>query len=824
MGIAVQIIISVITLFFLTISRARLISWGIASAGLVLIWQGNAFRSLYVLDVDTFTLITLSPALIFIILSISRVRRSLISRPVYSIVRKILPKVSKTEQQALQAGTAGFDTELFSGRPDWDKLRRIPPITLTDEEQAFLDGPTEELCNILDDWKFRCREKEISKPIWDFVKKNGFLGMLISKRHGGLGFSAQAQSLILGKISSRSPDAVTIVMVPNSLGPGELIEKYGTPEQKEYYLNRLASGKEIPCFSLTSPTSGSDASNMRDYGIVEYGYHDGVETLGIRLNWNKRYITLGPEATLIGLAFQLFDPRGYLDRTDNIGITLAIIPAHHKGVMIGRRHLPCGAAFPNGPNWGKDVFIPIEWLIGGVNMAGQGWRMLMECLSVGRAVSLPSSSAAGIKTMLRYTSAYGRIRKQFGRPIAFMEGVEELLARTVENAYALEAARAVTCAMIDSGEKPSVISAIMKYQSTERLRQAVNDAMDLHGGKGICDGPSNYLQASYQMVPIGITVEGSNVLTRSLITFAQGALRSHPYLFKEIQAAQHENSRLGQLEFDKQFCNHVSFTLSNVFSAFFHNLTGGIFRHLSLGAENAKWYRQLSRLSLNFALVSDLTVCVLGERLKVKQKLTGRLSDTLSELYFMGCALKRFEDDGCLQEDFDVVELVLRNGLYRGEMALRDTINNFPLTPVRILLRWLVFPLGSRHLPASDNISHAVVRKVLEPGDFRNRMTRDIFISDDPNDQTGILEAALEKVVTARDAELKLHRAGIERLLFRNDWLKDAIKKDVLTEDEATLVREAETITANVIAVDHFDPAETKPNFITLGHNSQTQF
>ena len=570
------------------------------------------------------------------LLSIPSIRRSLIIAPVFGQIRKILPKVSDTEAQALEAGTVGFDAELFSGTPDWEKLRSIPPIQLSAEEQAFLDGPTEQLCRMISDWQVRHALREIPDEIWDFVKAHGFLGMLISKEHGGLGFSAQAQSLILGKIASRSPDVVTIVMVPNSLGPGELIEKYGTDEQKHYYLPRLAKGEEVPCFSLTGPTSGSDAATMRDIGHVTRGIHQGKDTLGIRLSWEKRYITLGPKATLVGLAFRLFDKDDLLGKGEDIGITLALIPADHPGVNIGRRHLPSGAAFPNGPNWGSDVFIPMDWVIGGAAMAGNGWRMLMECLSAGRAISLPSSATAGAKTMLRVTSAYARIRKQFGLPVSRMEGVEEPLVRIVETAYVNEAARAMTAAMVARGEKPSVISALMKYQTTEKMRRAVNDAMDIHGGRGICDGPSNYLQSAYQMVPVGITVEGANILTRTLITFAQGALRSHPYLYKEVQAAQNPDRQRGLDAFENAFNNHIAFSLSNATGGFVHNLTGGAFVSAPDGAlRMSHWYRQLGRACRSFAFVADLTVALLGGGLKTKQKITGRMADALSELYML---------------------------------------------------------------------------------------------------------------------------------------------------------------------------------------------
>jgi len=548
-------------------------------------------------------------AVLLIVLAVPAVRRIVVTRPVFKALKRALPPVSATEREALDAGSTGFDAELFSGAPDWAKLRAVSPITLTAEEKAFLDGPTNELCRMVSDWTIRHNDREIPTQVWEFAKAKGFLGMLISKAHGGLGFSAQAQSLVLGRIASRSPDVATIVMVPNSLGPGELIEKYGTAEQQHYYLPRLAGGLEVPCFALTGPTSGSDAANMRDVGYVTRGRHDGQEVLGIRLSWDKRYITLAPQATLLGLAFRLFDPQLLLGRGEDIGITLALIPAQHPGVNIGRRHLPSGAAFPNGPTWGNDVFIPIDWVIGGASMAGHGWRMLMECLAAGRAISLPSSSAAGVKSLLRNSSAYARIRRQFDLPIGRMEGLEEPLARMVEAAYVTEAARAVTASMVSRGDKPSVLSAIMKYQSTERLRQALNDAMDLHGGRGVCDGPSNYLQSAYQMMPVGITVEGANILARSLTPFSQGALRSHPYLYAEMKACQDPDEERGLTAFGHAFDNHVAFALSNLFGAFFHNVTFGWFAAAPEKAfASAEWYRQLWRAARNFALVADVTV------------------------------------------------------------------------------------------------------------------------------------------------------------------------------------------------------------------------
>jgi acyl-CoA dehydrogenase len=822
----VFICICIVAVFVLAVYRAPLWTWAATAALAALAWQFGIFDGGPASALpDLLSGIAWLVAASLGALSVPAWRRQWVVVPVFGTIKQVLPRVSDTEQQALDAGTIGFDAELFSGTPDWRRLHAVPPIRLSDEERAFLDGPTEELCRMVDDWEVRHVQREIPERIWDFVKKHGFLGMLISKEHGGLGFSPQAQSLILGKIASRSPDVCTIVMVPNSLGPGELIEKYGTPEQKHYYLPRLAKGQEVPCFSLTGPTSGSDAANMRDVGYVTKDMHDGREVLGIRLSWDKRYITLGPNATLVGLAFHLFDPSGLLGKAENIGITVALIPADHPGVNIGRRHLPSGAAFPNGPNWGKDVFIPIDWVIGGDKMVGQGWRMLMECLAAGRAISLPSSAAAGAKSMLRFSTAYGRIRKQFGLPVAKMEGLEEPLVRMVEAAYVNEAGRAVTAAMVSSGEKPSVISAIMKYQSTERMRRSVNDAMDLHGGRGICDGPSNYLQSAYQMVPVGITVEGANILTRSLITFAQGALRSHPYLYKEIQACQDSDSQRGLAAFERAFLDHVSFSVSNTFGAFFHNITGGAFGTAPTGADsNARWYRQLWRGSRSFAFVADLTVALLGGGLKTKQKVTGRMADALSELYLTACVLKRFEDDGKPDSDRVIVALVAANGLHRFQEAMRGAIDNFPVTWARILMRAVVFPLGSPYKPASDRLGRQVAALVLEPGPVRDRLTRFIYVSKDPKDPTGLLEVALVKVIAVEAAERKLERAiraGTIRRYHGIDWIGEATTKGVITADEAAQLREAEELTARVIAVDHFDPAEVKPHFMTAGHNAR---
>lgn len=744
-------------------------------------------------------------------LSLENIRSNYIAKPSFKAIRSIIPPVSETERVALEGGTVGWDAELFSGAPDYEKLRAISPIHLSNEEQAFLDGPTETLCEMVSDWQVRAVDKEVPEEIWGYIKDNGFLGMLISKEHGGLGFSPQAQSLVLGKIASRSPDVSVVVMVPNSLGPGELIEKFGTPEQVEQYLPRLAKGKEVPCFALTGPTSGSDAATMRDIGTITKGLHNGEEIIGISLNWKKRYITLGPKATLLGLAFHLFDPDQLLGEREDLGITLALIPTDHDGVKIGDRHLPNGCAFPNGPNEGEDVFIPLDWVIGGQERLGDGWMMLMSCLAAGRAISLPSSSTAAVKAMLRFTSAYGQIRNQFGIPIARMEGIEERLANIVEAAYVLEAARAMTASIVQGGEKPAVISALLKYQSTEWARRIVNDAMDIHAGRGICDGPSNYLQAAYQSMPVAITVEGANILTRTLITFAQGALRSHPYLYKEVQAVGEEDREEGFARFEPLLYDHLKYALSNIAGALFHNLTLGAFAHSPERAGNiTRSYRALSRASRNFALMSDITVALLGGALKMRQRISGRMADALSELYFISAVLKRFEDDGQITGDLVMVEYAVQNALARFYQSLYDVLENYPSPVVGFALKRLVFPFGNHHHRAKDRLGKAIVKKTLNEENIRNRLTSGVYISQDENDPTGILEVTLREVRELEPVVKKLETAvkkGDVHRFHGKDWINEAVGKSILTDNEAERLRRLEQLVGKVIAVDQFKAA-----------------
>lgn len=642
------LILSIVAFAVLAMRRAPLWQWAVAALVVGLLTRISTDNGLWLMTDTLGWVLALLPAVILGLLALTPIRKLVLSGPAYGVVKSILPRVSRTEQEALDAGTIGWDAELFSGKPDWVKLLGVRKPTLSAEEQAFLDGPCEKVCSMIDDWDTRNNRADMPPAVWTYLKEQGFLGMLIGREHGGLGFSAQAQSQVVSKIASRSIAAGITVMVPNSLGPGELLEKYGTAEQKKKYLHRLAKGQEVPCFALTGPHAGSDAAGMRDVGVVCYDMYEGKKTLGVKLSWDKRYITLAPVATLLGLAFHLHDPEHLLGEVDNIGITLALVPAKYKGVKIGRRHYPARSAFMNGPTQGRNVFIPMDFLIGGTEYAGQGWRMLMECLATGRAISLPAIGTVSIKHALRVTSAYARIRRQFGIPVGLMEGVAEPLSRMVRSAYTFEASRALTASMVDEGQRPSVLSALLKYRTTEAMRDRINDAMDIHGGRAVQDGPTNYLFSGYMTTPVAITVEGANILTRTLITFAQGALRAHPYLYAEISAAQNKDKRAGIAAFDTAFCGHVGFMLRNMVGSFLHAVSFGAFASTPVDHEMAHWYKQLSRYSQSFALCGDWTVAFLGGDLKRKQRLSGRMADILSDLYLLSSILKRYEDDGRL--------------------------------------------------------------------------------------------------------------------------------------------------------------------------------
>ncbi len=747
-----------------------------------------------------------------VILFVPPVRRALISDRVLQIFRKILPKISQTEQEALDAGTVWWEGELFSGAPNWYKLLAYPKPKLSAEEKAFLAGPVEELCRMLDEWTITRELHDLPPHVWEFIKTNGFFGMIIPRKYGGLGFSALAHSEVVMKISSRSGTAAVSVMVPNSLGPSELLLQYGTEEQKDHYLPRLAKGVDIPCFALTGPDAGSDAGAIPDIGIICRGQHNGEEhVVGIRLTWEKRYITLGPVATLLGLAFKLHDPDGLLGGEEDLGITLALIPTNTPGINIGRRHFPLDAAFQNGPNSGKDVFIPLEWVIGGRDGVGYGWRMLVNCLAVGRSISLPATSTGAAKLATRTSGAYGRVRVQFKTPIGRFEGVEEALSRIGGNTYMMNAARVMTAGAVDLGEKPSVISAIVKYHLTERGRQTINDAMDVHGGKGICLGPSNYLGRGYQQIPVSITVEGANILTRNMIIFGQGAIRCHPHLLKEISAANDSNGARASAQFDQALVGHVAYTFSNGVRTFFHGLTGGTLASApgSVAPETQRYYSQLTRFSAAFAFLADISLVTLGGALKRKERISARLGDILSMLYLCSATLKRFEDDGRPPADLPLLHWSIQDALHRMQTAFEGLLDNFPgKAATASFLRFMVFPLGTAFSPPSDKVSHEVARLMLSAGEARDRLTEGIFIPDSADEPLNVLEQALQCAEVCDAVEAKL-RAAVKtgRIPAEGEEkISAALKQRVITSNELELMAGMTSLRRRVIMVDDFPP------------------
>ncbi len=742
-----------------------------------------------------------------LLLNLPPLRRLLISNRLLSTFRKLLPPLSASEREALEAGTVWWDAELFSGRPDWRRLQQLPAPSLSAEEQAFLDGPTEQLCTMLDEWEITHRRFDLPPVVWDFIKQHGFMGMIVPKEYGGLGFSAYAHSQVVMKIYTRSPSAGATVGVPNSLGPAELLLQFGTVSQREHYLPRLARGEEIPCFALTGPEAGSDAGAMPDHGIVCRGEFDGKEIVGLRLNWEKRYITLGPIATVLALAFKVYDPDRILSPHYDRGITLALIPTTTPGIEIGRRHYPLDSAFMNGPNSGHDVFIPLDWIVGGEPMIGRGWAMLMSALAAGRAISLPAAGAGMGKFAAAVGGAYARVRRQFGQPIGSFEGIQEVLARIGGNAYAMEAARVMTVGAVDLGERPAVLSAIVKYHLTERARQSVNDAMDIHGGKGICLGPGNYLGRSYQSLPVNITVEGANILTRNLMIFGQGAIRCHPFVLKEMLAAREPDRRQGRRDFDRALFGHIGFFLSNKVRALLLGLTDGRLSRIDAPAEIRRYYQRLSRCSAAFALTADSALLLLGGKLKRKERLSARLGDLLSLLYIGSAVLKRYQDQGYPPEDLPLVDWAMRDTLYRFQQTLADLLRNFPSRPSALALRLICLPLGRRYAPPGDALEAALAQLLLSPNASRDRLIAGIYLNKDPADSSGRLEYALEQTIAAEPVEAKLDlalREGRLRFAPATDRVQTALAAGVIDAGEAELLAEACRARRAAIDVDAF--------------------
>src|SRR3954470_7476024 len=730
-------------------------------------------------------------------------RRDIITKPIFSWARGVLPAMSDTEREALEAGDVWWDADLFTGNPDWSKLLANAPATLTPEEQAFLHGPVDQLCAMLDDWKINWEWRDLPPEVWDFIKREKFFGMIIPKEFGGLGFSPYAHSEVVRKISTRSVTAAVTVMVPNSLGPGELLMRFGTKDQQQRWLPRLADGRDIPCFGLTSPEAGSDAASMVDTGVICKGSFEGQEVLGLKLNWHKRYITLGPVATLLGLAFKAYDPDHLVGDQEELGISVALIPTNLPGVEIGKRHLPSMQVFQNGPNWGRDVFIPLDYVIGGQARLGQGWKMLMTALAAGRGISLPSLSAAGAAYAARTTGAYARIREQFGISISKFEGVEEPLARIVATAYQLDAARRLTCAALNAGIHPAVISGIMKLHATERMRTAVDDAMDIHGGKAVIDGPQNYMGSLYRSVPIGITVEGANILTRNLIVFGQGAIRAHPYLLEEMNALGEADRTKGLDAFDKAFWNHVGHSFKTMFRAWGRSWTFGLFAPAPDAGEATHFYRQLSRYSSAFALCADMALLTLGGALKRKEMLSARFGDILSELYLLSAALKRWQDEGRQQADFAALEWCMASGFKTIENRFAEILGNLPNRFVAAILKFLIQPFGARVLGPSDRVVHQCAQLVLEPSAARDRLTPDLSHVDDDR-VFSRLEQAFLLVTAAEDISKKLRAARV------HDW-NEAVKKGIITAAEGDQVAAVQEAVAKAIEVDDFAPETLSP-------------
>ncbi len=809
---AILIIVAVLAVvLLLAFFRASIWSWLVAISVFV---PAVAIESR--ISDDALWVIFIALGVFVLVLGVPFLRRHLFSSFVLMIFRKILPQISETEQEAIDAGTVWWDGELFSGNPNWNKLRAFPKPSLSSTEQAFLDNEVEQLCAMLDDWDITHNRADLPSEVWQFIKDKGFFGMIIPKRYGGLEFSAQAHSAVVSKVASRSGTAAVTVMVPNSLGPAELLLHYGTEDQKDRYLQRLARGQEVPCFALTGPLAGSDAGAIPDYGVVGYGEFAGRQNvMGIRLTWEKRYITLAPVATLLGMAFKLYDPQQLLGGESDRGITLALIPTDTPGVQIGRRHFPLNSAFLNGPTQGNEVFIPISYIIGGTQRVGQGWRMLMECLAAGRSISLPASSIGGMKLAARTSGAYSRVRKQFKLPIGKFEGVEEPLARIGAHTYMVDAARQFTALAVDLGEKPSVVSAIIKYHSTERGRTVINDAMDVHGGKGVCLGPDNYLGRFYQQMPIGITVEGANILTRTLMIFGQGAIRSHPYVLKEIAATQDHDRQRALLQFDEALFGHISFALSNAARSLVLGLSGGRGFPVPEGTDTRRYYQQLTRYSAAFALSADVSMAVLGGALKRREKISARLGDVLSLMYLCSATLKRFEDDGRPAEDLPLLHWTMQDALYRIQQAFDGVVRNFPNALVRGLLSLLIFPLGQRLFPPSDHLGHQISTLLMQPGAARDRLTSGMYIPRDEMEAVGALEAALDSTLACEPLQKVLsdaRKAGKLKALEEVQRISEARDTGIIDAEQALLLERDYALRRKVIMVDDFAPEQLQSN------------
>ena len=779
-------------------TRASLSSYTLCFAALMAI--GSLFNIIGIVSWLLFAVIALP-------INIDNIRQQFISMPILAIFKKIMPQMSSTEQEAIDAGTTWFDADLFRGDPDWKKLHNYPRPRLSSQEKAFLDGPVEQVCAMVNDWHITHEIADLPPEIWQFLKENKFFAMIIKKQYGGLEFSAYAQSRVLQKLTGVSSVLASTVGVPNSLGPGELLQEYGTKEQQDYYLPRLAIGEEIPCFALTSPEAGSDAGSIPDFGIICHGQFNGADVLGMKLTWDKRYITLAPIATVLGLAFKLQDPDNLLSEQEDLGITCALIPTDLAGITIGRRHFPLNVPFQNGPTQGDEVFVPLDFIIGGPDMAGQGWRMLVECLSVGRAITLPSNSTGGIKAAALATGAYSRIRRQFKMPIGKMEGIEEPLARIGANAYLMDAVTTLSTGAIDLGEKPSVISAIAKYHLTEKMRASIIDAMDIHGGKGICMGPNNYLARGYQGAPIAVTVEGANILTRSMIIYGQGAIRCHPYVLAELEAANNSDNEQALNDFDHALFGHIGFSISNISRSLWCSFTGSRFLGSPYDDETRRYYQLLTRFSANLAMLSDISMVSLGADLKRKERISARLGDVLSQLYLAAATLKRYNDEGRNSADLPLVQWAVEDCLYNIQHAIDELIRNFPNKIMAKTLRIIIFPLGTWLNKPNDEIAHKIAQLLQTPCSARTRLGQGQYLTRDGNNIFGRLEQVLEDIINCEPIYERVCRELNTKLPFYHlDKVAElGLTHNIISKVEAELLSTAEVGRQWVIAVDDFD-------------------
>ena len=815
MSIAIPFLALLLAGAFAAYHRMRLAVWVAIAASLLLVcwWLGanHAATIVALLLLVAISVTLLVPAL----------RKPWITAPLLTFYTKILPPLSDTERTALEAGTVGFEGQLFSGKPDWSQLLSQPKPALTAEEQAFLDGPCEALCRMTDDWDISHVRADLPPELWAFMKDNKFFGLNIPKSYGGLGFSALMNHKVIQKLSSISSTVSTTVGVPNSLGPAELLMHYGTEEQKQHYLPRLADGREVPCFALTGPFAGSDATSIPDAGIVAMGQWNGAQVLGIRLTMDKRYITLAPVATLIGVAFRMYDPDGLLGDKKDIGISLALVPRDTPGLEIGRRHFPLNNPFQNGPVRGDNVFVPLSQLIGGEDYAGRGWQMLMECLSIGRSITLPSIASGGSKMAACVTGAYARIRKQFGLSVGRFEGVEEALARIAGKAYAISALSQATAAAVSRGENPAVPSTIAKYHCTEMGREVMRDAMDIHGGKGIILGPRNYLGRAWQALPISITVEGANIMTRSLMIFGQGAILCHPWVMKEMKAAQLEDPVERIDTFDRNLFGHIGFAISNAVRAFWFGLTSSMIGKAPGDDYTRRFYRKLDRYSAALAVMADTSMLLLGGKLKFKESLSGRLGDVLSQLYIASSLLKRYEDEGRPVGDQPLLAWAFHDAINKIETALSGALRNFPIRPVGWLLWLLIFPLGRRAQPPSDRLGHRAASLLMTPCDARTRLAEGVFLTPGEHNPAGRIDSYLPLVILAEPVERKflkaLKNSDIQALGF-DAQLDEGVREGWITADERAQLEELRAMTLDAITVDDFEAWELQ----SAGYRSES--